>query len=838
MLVRDPNPRDTKMTRGTFPASLVPMMEIISDFVVNLSYKIAYGKAERWGSIHLEWIRPSDSVSLHWVHICMRSDQSNNTSRIASLTRFTTTQTTTNMPPKGQPRRRQPGRSTRSTAVEDESAEAVDPPSEEQSQTLNNMASQDDPMDTEADQTVYATPKEAIRGSAGESEIPTIPAIEAPRRPVQRLTSVLPQNLSSGISSTPGASDGRPSGLKFQPKSFMRRNKEERERIEKADAEQRAARQAAEEKRARGDHQGRGRGRGGTEDMSGFRRSRFEANRQASGPMGGPVVRESTTPKHSRGGGRRSGPRETSVEVTSSSSPKITTRVKKEPTVKPETDKDGDVVMKSMTTKRKRTAVKKEEEVPIYVSDEADFDSDKAPRISIENFNTINLISDEESDDEQAESSEVSKGKRREATPKPQDWSMRPIRVERQEHVDRAVGVNTEASSLTSAELRRRAKERQEAGDSLFLPEEDEIEVMSTARVKGRRKPKDVEFLRNERKWKGVYMEDEGDPNGTKVKEEPKDDDVVMVADEPVQDKVSEPEPEPMVIDEEDSTSGQISQKELAKALTQAGGEAGKTHDLADPAAVLEESILIKEPKNKRPKIIGFHNLNPSPTPEGEDEDEDEGRDDPDFSDLQILVEELDNATNLHSSHAPETIDDEEPTKKSLQQTSDSRNENIYLFQLPPLIPKLRDTSNKDPKPKSEAKKPPIPPLPEPTNPFHTHPKDIKPPPSPPPTSPPTQDTHTALPPPPPPGLIGTLTIFTTNRALASWGGTSFEVSAERQETGLAQEVLMTEYASAVTKVEERGGWEEVVRVGKEGWSCGDVEGGFVGVPELGGLLG
>ncbi|KMP09164.1 hypothetical protein CIRG_08845 [Coccidioides immitis RMSCC 2394] len=50
----------------------------------------------------------------------------------------------------------------------------------------------------------------------------------------------------------------------------------------------------------------------------------------------------------------------------------------------------------------------------------------------------------------------------------------RPIRVERQEHVERIMDINTDASSSKSAELRRQAKQKTGNDDSLFVESDDE----------------------------------------------------------------------------------------------------------------------------------------------------------------------------------------------------------------------------------------------------------------------------------------------------------------------------------------------------------------------------
>ncbi|KAL9579306.1 MAG: hypothetical protein Q9212_005182, partial [Teloschistes hypoglaucus] len=110
---------------------------------------------------------------------------------------------------------------------------------------------------------------------------------------------------------------------------------------------------------------------------------------------------------------------------------------------------------------------------------------------------------------------------------------MRPIRIDRHEHVERTIGVNTDASSLTSAELRRRAKARGEAQGSLFLPDSSDPINDDARKPKGRKKGRDVEFLRDERRWQGVYQdEDDADDMPVRIKEEPKEQNDPMVIDD------------------------------------------------------------------------------------------------------------------------------------------------------------------------------------------------------------------------------------------------------------------------------------------------------------------
>ncbi|EEP79953.1 predicted protein [Uncinocarpus reesii 1704] len=123
----------------------------------------------------------------------------------------------------------------------------------------------------------------------------------------------------------------------------------------------------------------------------------------------------------------------------------------------------------------------------------SDEGSDYGPRFSIDQ---INISSDSE-----GETADVGKGKAPAKMASAGSRGLRPIRVERQEHVERTVDINTEASSSKSAELRRQAKEKAGKDDSLFVESDDEV-------IEG---PADVEMV------------DSTAEAGPQLKEEPTD---------------------------------------------------------------------------------------------------------------------------------------------------------------------------------------------------------------------------------------------------------------------------------------------------------------------------
>ena len=762
---------------------------------------------------------------------------------------------------------------------------------------------------------VATQPEETIPLSREERHNPP-PAMT--RAPVERLASILsPTNSPFPAQSQPHTAPhpgSRPTSLKFKPKPAARRSKEEREAVEQAEIERLAARYAAESGRGRGDR-GRGdRGRG----MSGYsargrdgaltqgygasrgqtsfsRRDRVDP-RVASGPLGGVTVGK----KKSRGQGRGSG-----VEIAeddgnggevddaedvavagSKGKAKRRETVKKEKGSKAEnTNKEGeeDAVVNpsgksSKGGKRKRdapfsgtgargkgkgrTKVKEEDEHPTYISSEGEFDSDTAAKINIE---AINLISsgdeiDDDNDVDLPDLSEVARGKQKEAS-KPSEgkkfrsWMNRPVHVERLEHVERAMGVNTDASSLLSADLRRKARERKEKEGSLFV---DQIDVDLDGRARrGRRKPKDVEFVRDERKWKGVYVDDDDDQQEeqVKVKNEPEDEVAAIEAPRALEEEDEVPGADTMEVDDidvnaavEDSAAAAGTHDDLegtrplvneTAAKEKVSSDEQDTSD--DEESINEADWALPDDYDDRFEIEGYED-------DTELIDHDEGDLDPHvFSEHQQEWGALLQKYNDSKVDDQKTASDRDPPPNvTFPANNDKarpfRRHKTYLIQLPPLVPSLHDSTAKAVTIKKE-KKPPR------TESISVHP-DFPPTPSskdhlkeestPPPADTNHQKIPNAIHQPIRPsdfsgGVAGSLKFYSSGRTVASWGGMDFEVSGEKEVLGLAQETVMMEYEKVVTKLEEQDKWEDVVTVGghsqgeggKSAYSGGKVGGGF-----------
>lgn len=678
----------------------------------------------------------------------------------------------------------------------------------------------------------------------------------------------------------------------------MRKSKEEREIAAKAEVERQAARQASEAKAngsERGGYHAWGRGRGGFGDMSRGKDQRFNMSHGATGHLGGSTLGEATKGRRGRGGyGGGSGgggggggggeggeggvvegeagrglPRDGGGgggHATASDS--TSTRVKKEPTVKGEKEKDGDVVMGSSVAKSKpkRTKIKREDQAPTYVSSDEEFDSDGKERMDIER---INLVTDGEgSNDESNPVSEIAKGKKRERLPQPRLDLLRPVRIQRQEHVERAVGVDTNASSLTSAELRRRAKERNEGGGSLFLPEEEEdAEILYSQKVKGRRKTKDVEFVKDERKWKGVYQDEDDKDRIVKIKDGPKDEGDVMLIDKPLQTEG----PERMAVDEGETIplSGAIQNTlpDISGSVPQHTQDIDKTaRDIADMENTHPntQDQNRQQPDEERARAGLYHKAYRPPTREEIELAKAELSAETDEIDA-ILAEIESKTSTSESAPAAKSDNTNDPVDLSHEASAilsiiEGAN---YIFQLPPLLPSLRDASKKPPPPDKVPKLKPKPTLPTPdtpkpstkttttitttTNPFATTIKeeqDTKPDPDalgPAPSIPHTYISGGIY---HPVGHVGSFRVHRGGKLSASWGGIGMEVGrGGGGKVNTLQELVVTEFGSEVVKREDAEGtgtggvWEEKVRVGERVWALGMTQPGFVAVPGLGGVL-
>ena len=545
------------------------------------------------------------------------------------------------------------------------------------------------------------------------------PTIAQPnKRPVQRLASLNPRTAGSG------ASGSRAAGLKFQPKSFIRRSKEEREAQEKVEEQRRRAKIAAQgtsrSSAQRGGPNGRVSARGG--GMTRLNQNRYSGG-QASGALGGSTIGGDSTKKRPGFGGL----------FGRGSSGEGSSRVKREI--------DGDVVMGG------RPKTKKKGPGCGYAPDD-DFDEAEGPRVNIEH---INLISDEESQEEQPEEPTQHGNKRPGRDAKVQVSGLKPVRIDRHEHVERSVGVNTEASSITLADVRRKAKERALAEGGLFLSDE-EAKCGKSSKSKSKGKAKDVQFVKDERKWQGVYPEDEDIYTIPKIKEEPTDNTGPMVIDSALPAENLAP-----------TTPEILPQPTSPKASRKAN---------LPPTGRRVKVRRTSRGKTQRPVLQT-----------AEDRQEWARYQE----DLYILSEEL---GALSTTKSPATIEDstnmegdgaKADAEAKIEPKKDRKQGLVYLFQLPPIIPSLITPAEKEESEAAAAKKPSPPPekpekksssssalMPPRSNPFSTTHKTeplIKPDPDSKSNLVSTSRNNISL------GKAGKLIVYGSGNVTATWGG-------------------------------------------------------------------
>lgn len=705
------------------------------------------------------------------------------------------------MPPKTQPRRQQPPRgAVRANAIEEPSEAASPGKSRGFDHEQQGASSAADVPERTIPQDVAPTSSPA---SAAATTVGSLP---------RRRLAPMRSRRGPGLGAAPEASDSRSAGLKYQPKSNVRRTKAEREAVEKAEAEKRQSRLAEAEVLTtslsdRGGFHGRG-GRG----LHGGGMGRFRSG-EASGHLGGSSISDGgRKKKNARGGGLFS---RLSIPSATTSTTDGSSALKKEPKVKPEKDKDGDVLMGTATSRR-RQGVKEEEQGPTYISSDEEPDLTEGPRVNIEH---INLISDEDTDTEKAEATSPDTDKDVEREAKTPGWSLKPIRIDRHEHVERVVGINTDASSMTSAELRRRAKARGDAEGSLFLPDDDEAEILNSVKAKGKSKLKDVEFVRDERCWKGVYQEDEDKAIETTIKAEPTDNDDMMLIDEVADASV---QAQSLAADSE-AVAPKV-------AITEVPENAN-----AEDAKLLEEK---KSSQRNRSRLI-------KPVLQTEEDRQEWARYE---EDLRILGEELGSIKEEAPLTQPLNVDgDLQASNYPPKFVKDKREGLVYLFQLPPIMPRILTVAEKEIllKPKQEEKaaehqrhdrkqgdsRPPasdVKPKSEPEEPAHGETKSAN--------AFMAQDLTRPV------GRVGKLRVHDSGRVMATWGRACLELS-RGGEGGLLQEVMMTDYERDLSKIEEgkekgKERWEERISLGENGWAVGQLGGGFVMVPDWGRMFG
>lgn len=606
-------------------------------------------------------------------------------------------------------------------------------------------------------------------------------ATSPPRQTAPRLASLKSRKPPVLPPDSTTTSEPSKTKLKFMPKSALRRSKEMRDAVEKAEADRRQSRLAAEVSstttvRYRGGLQGRG-GRGIGRGAGRSDNDRF-AGIQASGHLSGSTIGDDSgrKPKVARAG----------LRAAASEPSRSAGRPKKD--IIPKSEKEGprNIVSGGGGGSAQTRGFVKEE-----ASSDEEPDIAEGPRVNIEH---INLISDDESVEEDPQEANQHSGGLMGTDKKTHGLHLRPVRVDRHEHVDRAIGGGGDLTNLTSAELRRRAQQRKDAEGSLFISD-DYSETGMIKSTKGKSKAKDVEFVRDERRWQGVYQDEEcdGEP---KIKEEPLEDDNCMVIDQA--------EPVTSLADRHSPVIGE----ETVTHKVAAGVDHSGITEVIDP-------IASKPPPSKRLKLK-------SPVFQCEEDREEWERYE---EELDFLREELGNIRLGHDHTTATATQSEEVINPLIDESAnppDPKEGHVYLFQIPCIIPQLLPVAENETRLKAQAEQ-------KKTDAAHaSQPSKTS-------TSsrsrPDFEDLFfdgrkkapsgvaTTTNPPCRPGKIGTLRVYESGRCKIEWGtagGTNMELRRGFRSSML-QEVIVTNLEKPAVKVETGDGREDDGEGGEDG---------------------
>lgn len=399
--------------------------------------------------------------------------------------------------------------------------------------------------------------------------------------------------------------------------------------------------------------------------------------------------------------------------------------------------------------------------------------------------------------------------------------SMLPIRLDRRDHVDRVIGINTEASSEKSAEMLRQA-EQGKADLSLSAVTDAALGAPSTSPTARKTKPrgKDVEFLGGNRKWKGVYDSSDDESALPRIKTEPVEDPSANILLD------SDPEDAPHPVFDPTNPAPEATMAVAAEPVS----------------PTLEQKAHIKTKLRDRRKSSAA-----SKKPPVFQTDEERREHDMHNNDLRELYKEL---GTVSLAARPNALGDDTEMADATDAaaagtTQDQRTDRVYLFQLPPVIPNLlpsdpantitaaanAPTTSVKPEPHSPTltrASPTSASVPAPdttsTSTATTAPPSttIKPDPDSKPTTPSTNNGRAAL---FASGRAGKLRVHRSGRATLDWGGVALELGM-----GVQAYFLQSAY---LTRLEGAGGEGEAGEgFGGEAMSFGQIRGKFVVRPD------
>ncbi|KAI4617591.1 uncharacterized protein J4E87_008227 [Alternaria ethzedia] len=331
-----------------------------------------------------------------------------------------------------------------------------------------------------------------------------------------------------------------------------------------------------------------------------------------------------------------------------------------------------------------------------------------------------------------------------------------PVRIGRKEHQERTFGINTEASSETAAKILEQAEA---SGQSL----KDAASEQTSRKPKS--KPKDMEITGSRKQFKGVWHDSED--SDVVVKTEPTSEDENMVNAEQV----------------------------------------GQSEDPAQPAEKQEPQSPDAERKPKlRKKPIAEPILQT-------DEDRAE------WARFQS------NLRHIRAELGPEEVPQVDGSgdvpmadAASTEKKPTVRDNNVYLFQIPPLMPAVEPPSIKKETSDPQPAQPPVQPSVKPDPKIKLEEGSFSDP-----SARSKEGVRFGS------GLVGKLRVHESGRTTLDWGGTSYELTPG-QKASFLQEVA----SLSIRPESERTAPED----GGDATSLGRVKGKFVVVPNWGEMLG
>ncbi|OJD21982.1 hypothetical protein ACJ73_06674 [Blastomyces percursus] len=365
---------------------------------------------------------------------------------------------------------------------------------------------------------------------------------------------------------------------------------------------------------------------------------------------------------------------------------------------------------------------------------------------------------------------------------------LRPVRVERQEHQERSIGIDTDASLERSVELRRqakaKAKEKQGGDESLFVQdseeevdgssesESDEVVEVTTERVIGNKS----------------Y-------GGIQIKEEPTDDGDVLMTDFI-----------PQAMDDSPATP-----------------DAGPTTPAVPKPKTKTKRVIIQDPRSKL---------------QTEEERQEYDRHEEDIEHIKQALGTI--TTHDKPAEGAEGAEQEDETK-AVEAPRDERSGRLFLIQFPPMTPNLIPPPlAADEMDQEVVETGAHAPTQQPSNPaIKREPTDELTVPRPTVTSDRNAAssrlitaTHSTL----PPGRVGKLNIHRSGRATIDWGGISFELTKGSDVEFLQDAIVASEDKPQTTEAGEAQ--PKVESEEKRVWAMSQVSGKFVVTPDWGALLG